>query len=229
MEKIAAAKRVILHAYEKVFLDRLALEEHKDVANIEFADEMRLLIRTTARKLRGYDLDETRKYYRYMVEHKFLDARQTVDADKLDVKLDQDLEWVMMHEDQADVLNREGYYYEPHWHRHYHYPRGRRSLPPVTPEPGAAVPDIGTSFADVKDTFASWLQNTTDGLGGADGPGSLQSLGGKGGVVDLSGVDQATSDFFKSMGESSGGGGGFGGGCACAGCACACACAGGGR
>ncbi|HHX38426.1 MAG TPA: hypothetical protein GX715_00540, partial [Armatimonadetes bacterium] len=82
-------------------------------------------------------------------------------------------------------------------------------------------------------SFADWADQTADDLSGAIPTGSVRIEGARGGIVDLSAADRATSDLFEALGESSGGGGGGGGGCvcacACAGCACACACAGGGR
>jgi len=89
----------------------------------------------------------------------------------------------------------------------------------------------------VAQSFAGWAENTAGSLAESIEP-SRMGLDLPEGVMDLSGLDVATGDFFDqvftSLNEGGGDGGGFGGGgggcaCACACAGCACACAGGGR
>src|SRR5690606_16664108 len=89
---------------------------------------------------------------------------------------------------------------------------------PAAPQ-GPAVGGT-TSFGDVAASFAGWTENTMGSLASTIQPDVLSVAPLKSSVIDLSGVDHATGEFFKALAESKGGGGFGGGGCACAGCAC---------
>jgi hypothetical protein len=142
-----------------------------------------------------------------------------------------------MNENYGDVFSsggRRGYRYRPIWMRPYMFGGFGGSSSGSGFGGGGSGADIAgqTSFGDVAASFAGWTENTMGGLADAIMPGSVQMQTAAGGVVDLSGVDHATGEFFEALAKSSSSGGGGGGGgcaCACAGCACACACAGGGR
>src|SRR5690606_11445882 len=122
----------------------------------------------------------------------------------------------------SDVFSSSGRSYRPSW------TRSTQTYGGAVPVP-TAPRETSTSFGDVAGSFAGWTENTMGSLASAIQPGTLSISTPSHGLVDLSGADRLTGEFFKALAESKGGGGGGGGGCACAGCACACACAGGGR
>ncbi len=219
---------VVLRAYEHGILDVVQDNPGKPVHKQDFGDPMRALIKSTADKMKGFDLSDTQDYYKKIISRAMEEAGRMGDVPQFEEFLDKTWPWVMMADDYGPVFQRPGYTYHPIWVRPYVASGG-----PSLPSGGKSGPAYGgkTSFSDVAASFAGWTETQTGNLASAISPGGLDL--GKGGVVNLSGADKVTGDIFKALASSSGSGSGgsSGGGCACAcaGCACACACAGGGR
>ncbi|MGC9520655.1 MAG: hypothetical protein ACP5HG_02080 [Anaerolineae bacterium] len=223
----------VIHAYEQDFLDQLERNPNKPVEKIDFTAAMEGLITSTAAKMEGFDLAQTREYYERVISRAMEQARQMGEVREREQYLDKYLPWVMMNDNYPTVLTHGGYHYWPMWAR----PTGG----PVTSGAGGGAPTARpsgggrTSFGDVAASFSGWAETTMGSMAAAVLPGSMNIPGAKGGFVDLSGVDRVTGDVFEAMSKASKSSGGSGGGgrsscaCACAGCACACACAGGGR
>ena len=243
----AEAARVagtVVHTYEDHFLDQLERNPKKPVAGIDFSKAVEHLITTTAAKMKGFDLSDTKEYYERVISRAMAQAKTMGEVEEREKYLDKYLPWVMMSDNYPTVLTHGGYHYWPMWARPIgsSRPLGRpavSSAGPVQAAPrssGRSTPGR-TSAGDVAGSFAGWAENTMGGLAGAILPSSLNVPNTKGGFVNLSGVDKVTGDVFQALakastssGGSKGGRGGGGGcACACAGCACACACAGGGR
>lgn len=235
----AQNSNTVIHKYEEPFLDLIEKYPQKAVKDIDFGPAMSELITETAKKMKGFDLSDTKEYYQRIIERAWQQAQSLGEIPQREEYLDKYLPWVMMNDNYPTVLTAGGYNYWPVWIR--------RSRPVVissgsggglpAPASGSSRPAAGgrTTLGDVGSSFAGWAQATASGLAGAILPGSLKVPGVKGGVLDLSGMDKVTGDIFEAMAKSSSSGGRSGGGgghscaCACAGCACACACAGGGR
>lgn len=224
---------VVIHNYEHLFLDVLERGGDRPVVDLDFEDAIRELIHQTARKMKGFDLGETRDYYRYIVAKAWREAGAVGRIPEREKKVDKYLEWLIL-DDEFDRRfhrwGRRGYTYCPPWSRPVGGYPGRGG-----PTSGAAArapaPASGgrTSFSDVAASFVGSAENLMGSTAVKLDPISV-GVGHGAGVVNLSGFDKVAGDFFKAMASSSGGGGGGGGcACACAGCACACACAGGGR
>jgi hypothetical protein len=221
----ARALGTVIHAYEQPFLDEIEAHPGHPLNRIDFGKPMKCAVETTARRLKGFDVERTRSYYRYIVSRAWAEAKAIGDVEKRTEYTDDNLLWLLTSDRGYDDF---GY-----WHSHgydYHPPWGRTTpLGGASPTPSPAGGK--SSFGDVSRSFAGWAEGVTGGLAGKMDPISvgLKSSG----LVNLSGVDKVTVDVLESLasGSGSGGGGGGGGGCACAcaGCACACACAGGGR
>ncbi|MBW2463940.1 MAG: hypothetical protein JRH11_19985 [Deltaproteobacteria bacterium] len=232
--KAAARAGKVIHGYEHLFLDALADNRGLGVTDADLGPAMKGLVEHVADRVIGFDLEETRKYYRYQAERAWLEAEKIGELDARTEKVDKKLDWLLLTDDYPDRFGRwqrTGYHYRPMWGR----PISGAGLggSPVSlgggASTGGALSHTQTSFGDVSAGFAGWTERVTGQLSTSLRPGDV--TGGGGGVLNLSGFDTVTGDVLKAMasGSGSGGGGGGGGGCACAGCACACACAGGGR
>jgi hypothetical protein len=221
-------KGVVVHNYEHPFLFLIEQNPGKPVQEIQFSVPVRQLIERTAARMKGFDLSDTKDYYRRIVARAAEQAKAIGDVQQREERIDRDFEWILMDDDYPTVFRRGPY--RPVW------TRGTRTWTPPAPRsptaPSTPTPPGQTSFGDVSASFAGWAENTMGGMAAAISPGSLQIGRPSGGFLDLSGADRLTGEFFRALSESSGRRGGGGGGscaCACAGCACACACAGGGR
>lgn len=237
--RVAQEKGVILHTYEYPFLAILEAHPGQPVEKIDFGPALRSLVERTAERMKGFDLEQTKEYYRWVVRRAVEQAAAIGEIQQRQEHLDRQFEWVLIDDDWPTVFVGP---YRPPWRRG---PIGRMAGPVIRPlpHPGAPMPTGPaapaapppipgqTTARDVAASFAGWAENTFGRLASSLTPGSLNLPTASGGFVDLSGFDRVTGEFFKALAEarSSGGGGGGGCACACAGCACACACAGGGR
>ena len=229
-----AAKQegVALRPYEEGFLRIIEdAPGTMPMHDLDFTDALKRLVEMTADRLSGFDLSDTKTYYRKIIERALKEAEATVPKSaKSTTTMDRGLEWILLSERPGDVFDR--YHYRPPWYRRrYRYYGGGGGGGGGIPIPGGGSdkgPGWSPTVGDAAAGYAGWAENVFGDLAGAVLPGEIGGKGG--GFLDLSGVDKVTGDILVAMAESSsGGGGGGGGGCACAGCACACACAGGGR
>ena len=213
----------LIHGYEQPFIETIVAAGDVPVEKMNFNIPMKQLIKQTAERLAGFDMEKTRSYYNLIVAKAWAEAKAIGDLDKRTGYVDDNLPWLLLSPGYGDEFGHwhgRGYHYRAPWVRTTTYGGG-----PAIPAPQAPVGGR-TSFGDVAGSFAGWSQNVSGRLAsGLDG--AAMGLP-RAGVVDLSGVDKVTLSTLEGMASGSGGGGG-GGGCACAGCACACACAGGGR
>jgi hypothetical protein len=224
-ERLAAASRrsVVLHRYEHRFVEELVAGGGV-VSLIDFSEALKGLVEHAAGRLAGFDLDETRAYYRQIVDRAWKEAESLGEVEARDRLVDQRLEWLLL--DSAygarfSSWDQRGYHYRPSW---FFANTGSTSAAPS--QGGGSSGRTGPTFREVAASFAGRAENLASQAATSLLPGSLGTSGG--GVLDLSAADSATKTFFAALAESGGSGGG-GSGCACAGCACACACAGGGR
>ncbi len=221
----AGQKRgVVVHAYEHPFLFLIGRNPGKPLQELDFGVPMKELLRRVAARMKGFDLSDTRDYYRSIVRRACEQAKRIGDIEQREKAIDRNLEWILIDRDAPAVFTY-GRPYRPLWIRS----AGMSGGPAPAPA-GPAASAGATSFGDVAASFSGWAENTMGNLAGAISPGSLRPAT-TGGFLDLTGFDRVTGDFLQALAESgrSSGSGGGGCACACAGCACACACAGGGR
>ncbi|MCA9122394.1 MAG: hypothetical protein H6822_17775 [Planctomycetaceae bacterium] len=227
-KRVAAKEGIVLHTYEQPFLDRI-MAGSIPAAELDFRDAVSALIMVTVQRMKGFDLSDTREYYRRIVARAWTEAESIGEFPQRDQVVERNFDWMMLdpdYYDRFDTWSSRGYHYRPSWSH-----SSASGSPNMTG--GRSSPTSSTSFGEVASSFAGWSENAAGQFASAIEPGSLGLKSGGGGILDLSGVDKVTADVFEALSEasqSSGGGGGGGGcACACAGCACACACAGGGR
>ena len=227
---------IALRPYEEEFLQRIEqATKGVPLRDLDFSPELKLMVEMTADRLSGFDLSDTKDYYRSIIDRALREAESAVDLEAGPTEaMDRNLEWLLLRDGVGDLFDRT--HYRPPWHRHHHHDHGGGiSLPDAAPSPDGGGGGWSPTLGDAAASYAGWAENTFGDLAGAILPGEVGAKGG--GFMDLSGVDRVTGDILEAMAENSGsgGGGGYSGGggsscaCACAGCACACACAGGGR
>jgi len=219
--KAALKQGVVMHNYERPFLFLIQKNPTKPVHEINFGMPMKLLIQGTAARVKGFDLSDTKDYYRSIIRKAMEQAAAIGDIAQREKRIDRNFEWILMDNDYPTVFTY-GRPYRPMWTRGSIFP---------TSGGASATSDIpgSTSFGDVASSFSGWAENTMGNMASAISPDALKLPNSSGGFLDLSGADHVTGEFFQALSDSATSGGGGGGGCACAGCACACACAGGGR
>src|SRR3972149_896161 len=219
-------KGVSIPSYEQPFLFLLEKNPGKPVKDIDFGVPVRQLITGAATRMEGFDLKQTKKYYRSIIKRAPEQAASIGDIPQREATIDKNFEWILMGDNYPPVFDY-GRPYRPIWTRGpYYIPTSGPGIPGPAP---STIPGQ-TTFGDVAASFSGWAENTMGNMASAIGPGSLDLGQSSGGFFDLSGADRVTGEVFQALSQaSSSGGGGGGGGCACAGCACACACAGGGR
>jgi len=220
-ERQAAAREngTVIHAYEQPFLDVFEEKPGVPIEDLNVQEPMKGLIEKAAERMSGFNLPQTREYYRSIVHGAWTKAKAIGDLSERTQFVDENFLWLLLDDGYDESFNTwygGGYHYQPIW------TRGGAGVG----LPAPVTTGGRTTTGDVAASFAGWSENITGRLAGTLDPVSLGTAGRPG--IDLSGVDKVTLDVLESMTESSGSGGG-GGGCACAGCACACACAGGGR
>jgi hypothetical protein len=233
-QRLDVAQRfgAVVRSYEHYFLDQIEKQESEAVHKMNFNKPMASLIRSTADRMKGFDLSDTQDYYKKIIAKAMNEAKSMGEIPERERYLDRHLQWLLLDDDYPEVLTTRRYMYRPIWVRPF-TSSDRIGTPSVSPGPSGPSYGGRTSMTDVAASFAGWSQNTMGNMASAISPGFLQVKGASG-AVNLGGVDKVTGDIFKALSTSSGSGSGGGrsGGscaCACAGCACACACAGGGR
>jgi hypothetical protein len=223
--KSAQVKGIVLHLYELRFLHAIASRPGIALQKHRFAKPMEWFINDLAQRMKGFDLSDTRDYYKAIVQKAIDDARDFGDIAGREEIIERNLEWILIDPHFPVVLETPVNPYRPTWIRPISIGKSASGGLPgrVDSSPGSS----GVGLSDVAAGFAGWTENTMDGMAFAILPSSMSTVPSRGGAIDLSGVDE---NIFKAITSGEGGsGGGGGGGCACAGCACACACAGGGR
>jgi hypothetical protein len=222
-QREAARQGTTIHGYEQPFVD--LLQAHTGpVAECDLTAPVRGLIRSTAERMKGFDLAETKAYYLRIVQQAWKEAESIGEIPQRTEVVNRNLDWMLLDGNwggRFTTWHDRGYHYRPNW-----FPRGAIGGGAASDRGGSST--SSTSLGEVAASFAGWAENTGGRLASAIEPSGLYPGAGHG-VLDLSVVDSAAASFFEQALSSSGGRGGGGGGCACAGCACACACAGGGR
>ena len=220
--KSAQAKGIVLHLYELRFLHAIASRPGIALQKHRFAKPMEWFVNDLAQRMKGFDLSDTKDYYKAIVQKAIDDARDFGDIPGREEIIERNLEWILIDPHFPVVLETPVNPYRPTWVRPISIGKsGSGALPGrVGSSPGSS----GVGLSDVAAGFAGWTENTMDGMAFAILPSSMSTVPSRGGAIDLSGIDE---NIFKAFTSGEGGSGSGGSGCACA-CA-GCACAGGGR
>lgn len=116
--KAAQAIPATLHVYEEAFLEILEANPDAPVHEIDYGIAVQPLVRYVAGRVGGFGLEETRGYYRLIIERAPKEARSdgvlTFERQKV---FDRNFGWVLLGEDYAAVLDAKDYAYLPVWLR----------------------------------------------------------------------------------------------------------------
>ncbi len=208
---VAQKQGTVIHNYEDAFLDLIQENPGKPVKNLNVVKPMQKLVDIAAAKMQGFDLSDTRDYYRRVIERAMQQAAALGDIEQRQQYLDKYGSWVMLDKDYRSVMTVGNYNYWPIWARQTHAvgtgAAGATTARPAAASSGRPAP----KFGDVASSFAGWAETTMGGMAAAIMPTSLQK------PAPVTRTSSSSGGFRSSCA------------CACAGCACACACAGGGR
>ena len=116
--KAAQSINAALHKYEEPFLELIEAQPGIPVTELDFGVAVQPLVRYVAGRVGGYNLEETRTYYRLIIERSPREARSdgklTFDRQKV---FDRNFGWVLLGNDFASVLDQPDYSYVPVWQR----------------------------------------------------------------------------------------------------------------
>ena len=158
-------KGFVVHKYEHSFLYLLENNLGKPVKDIDFGVPMRELLELAAARMKGFDLSDTRAYYRAIVRRACQQAAAIGEIPQREKAIDRNFEWILM-DDHYPTVFTYGRPYRPIW------TRGTTAGVPGTPSAGPGMPGQ-TSFGDVAASFAGWAENTMGSIASAISPGSL--------------------------------------------------------
>ena len=107
-----------MHPYEEAFLEILEAQSGIPVQDIDYGIAIQPLVRYVASRVGGYDLEDTRAYYRLIIDRAPKEARSdgvlTFERQKV---FDRNFGWVLLGEDFGSVLDAVDYSYAPVWLR----------------------------------------------------------------------------------------------------------------
>ncbi len=107
-----------LHIYEEAFLEILELQSEEIATEIDYSIAIQPLIRFVASRVGGHDLEETKEYYRLLVDRAPKEARSdgvlTTDRQKV---FDRNFAWLLFHDDFGSILDQDDYSCVPVWWR----------------------------------------------------------------------------------------------------------------
>ena len=116
--KAAQAINAALHIYEEPFLELMESSPGSPIHELDFGLAVQPLVRYVAGRVGGFNLEETRAYYRLIIERAPREARSdgrlTFERKKV---FDRNFGWVLLGEDFRSVLDQSDYSYVPVWMR----------------------------------------------------------------------------------------------------------------
>ncbi|MHA1451958.1 MAG: hypothetical protein ACTSRD_03755 [Promethearchaeota archaeon] len=230
LEKLGKERSKELNWYQTAFLDAVKKDGH--VYESRLRKLLIKLIKKTQSRLKGHNLEATKRYYENMI-NKAWDTVRKLPKEIEWKEIEKEYEWLILDEQFENRSERylEDRYYStyPYWYHHYyyhsyywragHYYRYHPSYTNrgITPR---ISPPTRINLRAFSDSIVRGIENTSNRI-----VKNFSTFAEK--------IVNATRPVIKPSSGSSGGGSRSysGGGCACA-CACAgcaCACAGGGR
>ena len=111
----AEANQTVIRLHEHPFLALLEANPAKPVSRIDFGPALKFLIEQVAQRMTGFDLSDTRDYYRSIVHRAVNEAKAIGDIEQRAKTIDRDLEWVLMGDDIGDVFEFGDFSYSPSW------------------------------------------------------------------------------------------------------------------
>lgn len=156
--KAAQAINAALHKYEEPFLELIEAQPGIPVTELDFGVAVQPLVRYVAGRVGGFNLEETRAYYRLIVERAPREARSdgklTFERQKV---FDRNFGMLLLGDDFASVLDQADYSYVPVWQR-----TSNVQSPMSKAEPSSGNLPIGRSFAEWAKDVTAKMEGVVD-------------------------------------------------------------------
>src|SRR3972149_5489778 len=98
-------KGVVIHSYEQPFLFLLEKNPGKPVKDIDFGVPVRQLITGAATRMEGFDLKQTKEYYRSIIKRATEQAASIGDIPQREATIDKNFEWILMCDNYPPVFD----------------------------------------------------------------------------------------------------------------------------
>ncbi len=217
-----------LRPYEETFLKAMVDEtSRKRRRNLQ--EVMIELVKAVQKKMKGFSLKETRKYYRSIMEKAWQQVEEAETPEVRSQRFDEGLEWTMLDrdfDDRTERTFRTGPVFVPHWWWLYRPSYGGPRPSTTGAAPTARVPS-GRGLTIPKLPGSEFAASIVTGVQNAAKDMVSNVVNFTNGVTKTTNPPPPPTTSSRSW--SSGGGGSCACACACACAGCACACAGGGR
>jgi hypothetical protein len=168
---VAQRYNAVLHPYEEPFLELFEENGGRDVGNLNFTVPLRALLRETARRVGGHDLDATREYYRKHMGRARHDVARADGSPEGNRLLAHHLEWLVLDEEFAKLYRE----YRPGW-----------------------LAGVDTD-SEYHPELADWIAGLQRELAGSIPDGGLQGSSSGGERIALGGDDPVNSEFFRQV------------------------------
>lgn len=151
--KAAQKINATLHKYEEPFLEIIEANPGVPVRQLDLGVAVQPLVRYVAGRVGGFGLEDTREYYRLIIERAPREARSDgkLTFERLKI-FDRNFGWVLLGEGFANVLDQRDYVYSPIWIRPLALAKNANALEnqKTTGSPGESQTDMlgGRSFAE---------------------------------------------------------------------------------
>jgi hypothetical protein len=171
----AQAIKATLHLYEEPFLELIEAQPGVPVTELDFGMAIQPMVRYVAGRVGGYSLEETRAYYRLLIERAPREARSdgklTFERQRI---FDRNFGFVLLGDDFGSVLDQADYSYVPVWQRTSNVPRPTSD---VEQTPSPALPLLqgkGAGHDATKLSFATWAAGVMEAMQGAVAEGDVK-------------------------------------------------------
>lgn len=116
--KAAQAINATLHKYEEPFLEIIEANPGVPVRQLDLGVAVQPLVRYVAGRVGGFGLEDTREYYRLIIDRAPREARSDgkLTFERLKI-FDRNFGWVLLGDGFANVLDQRDYVYSPIWMR----------------------------------------------------------------------------------------------------------------
>jgi hypothetical protein len=114
----AQSTNITLYPYEGIFIELFDQNDQLRVHDIDFSILVKPFIQLIAERIAGYDLDESREYYRLIIKRAPKEARtEGVLVAEKDKVFDRNILWILLHKDFSEILDAGSKPYFPVWLR----------------------------------------------------------------------------------------------------------------
>lgn len=174
----AQAIKATLHLYEEPFLELIEAQPDVPVTELDFGVAIQPMVRYVAGRVGGYSLEETRAYYRLLIERAPREARSdgklTFERQRT---FDRNFGFVLLGDDFVAVLDQADYSYVPVWQRTSNVQMSNVGQTPSPTHPGVQNQRLqgkGAGNATAKPSFAAWATEVMAAMQGAVAEGDVK-------------------------------------------------------